>query len=460
MFFDGIGALENPDKNISFNDLTDKAIKAQKWLDLKGFKRGDAVLLFETPAPDMYAMILAMLASGLRLMLVEPWMPLTNLNHLINEVRPKGFMTKTFGKVWGMRSKAVRNIPITFSSKELRAVQLTNDDSIRVEDMHQDEHAILTFTSGTSGTPKGVHRKHQYLVDQAAVLKKHLHYEDKHGLDLTIFTNVTLLNLGLGKGSLLIPPRWPKKVLKDLDKLPESYKVDTLAAGPGFLIRLMKYAQVKSLKSLHLGGALADCWIYEQALERWPSAHMTHVYGSSEAEPVAISDLKIAVNKSRDKGYFQTLYLGKPINDIKLDIEEDRLWVSGIHVSPLYEGDAIANKKNKRIDSDNVVWHNMGDRVQLEEDSLWYSGREFQSLEDFSLEQSIYCALGHSKCMVHRIDNDVVLIGELTKNQKIIINQSFPLVSRVTCSKIFRDKRHRARIDRVKTLKRAGYASV
>lgn len=460
VFFDGIKALENPNKNISFKKLSMNAVQAQKVLKRKGLGKGDAILLFESPSPDMYAMVLAMLASGMQLMLVEPWMPLNNINGLIQKIKPKAFMAKSIGKVWGLRSKEIRRIPAWFSSSELKSMSVNDGEKIQVEQMDPEDKAILTFTSGTSGNPKGVHRKHRFLIDQADVLKKHLHYDKNPGLDLTVFTNVTLLNLGMGKGSLLMPPKWPNKALKDLDLLPEDYMVDTLAAGPAFLLKLMKSSKAKTLKSFHLGGALADCWIYEKAFQHWPEGQFHHVYGSSEAEPVALSDLKDAVRKSKDAGFFQTLHLGSPIEDIQLGQTDECLWVAGPHVSPLYEGDEKANQKNKRVDASGLVWHNMGDRIQRREQELWYSGRDFQKREDFELEQKVYSELQHSKCFLHRTEKELILVGELKKQEAEPILKAHPEIKRFLRAKIMRDKRHQARIDRNKSLQKAGYASV
>ncbi|MEX1100246.1 MAG: AMP-binding protein, partial [Bacteriovoracaceae bacterium] len=404
VFFDGIKALSNSRKNISFKKLTKNSIKAQRFLKSKGFNKGDAILLFEAPSPDMYAMILAMLASGIQIILVEPWMPLKNINKIIAQVRPKGFMSGAIGKLWGARSKEIRRVPVWFSSSKLNEQSLSAADEIQIEKMGPHALAILTFTSGTSGNPKGVHRKHQFLVDQAQVLKKYLHYEQHPGMDMTIFTNVALLNLGMGKGSLLIPSKWPKRVLNQIDLLPKEYAPDTLAAGPAFLIKLMNNAKAESLRSFHMGGALADCWIYEKAFKRWPTGNFTHVYGSSEAEPVALADLRSAVALSKKRNYFQTLYLGRPIKDIEIDQEKDTLWVAGPHVSPLYEGDDQANRQNKRLDSQGRAWHNMGDRINIDTEGFWYRGRSFQEEEDFDLEQELYQRLGHSKCFIKRED--------------------------------------------------------
>lgn len=460
VFFDGISSLNNEKKTVSFQQLTRNAIRAQVVLRNKGLGKGDAVLLFESPSPNMYAMLLGMLALGIRIMLVEPWMPLKKIDRLIQSVGPKGFMAGRIGKMWGLRSRQCRKIEYWFTSGELQKVTLDETKEVHIERMDPDDNAIMTFTSGTSGNPKGVHRRHKFLIDQAAILRKYLRYDGHPKLDLTIFTNVALLNLGLGKGSLLIPPRWPKGALKDLDKLGQDYQVDTLAAGPAFLAKLMRFAKASSLQSFHMGGALADCDLYEKAFSHWPEAKFTHVYGSSEAEPIALCDLKVAVAVSKEKGRFQTLFLGRPVEEVKLELHPNELWVTGPNVAPLYEGDEEANRKNKRLDANGVLWHNMGDRVSQDDQGLWYQGRSFQKDEDFRLEQEIYQKLQHSKCFVHRVETEIHLVGELSSEDRRKIDRYHKKFEKIINTKIYRDKRHRSRIDRKKTLKKAGYEGI
>ncbi len=406
--------------------------------------------MFEAPSPNMYAMILAMLSMGLQIMLVEPWTPLEKLNSIIRAVRPKAFMAGLIGKAWGVRSREIRTVPIWFKSSELEKT-LTELQEMPIEEMGPDDNAILTFTSGTSGAPKGVHRKHSYLIDQALTLQKHLPPLSEK-LDLTVFTNVTLLNLGMGKGSLLMPSRWPKKAIRELDQLPEKYRPDTLACGPGFLRALLKNAKAPYLKHLHFGGALADISLYKKALKNWPEAKLEHVYGSSEAEPVSTCELSVAVKKSEEAGHFQTLFLGSPIPEIEIEQGENSLWVAGPHVSPLYEGDEKANKRNKRKGPDGRVWHNMGDRIKIDKAGLWYDGRDFQTHEDFQSEQKIYHELGHSKAFINTSKEKRELVGEFSAEQAKTIIEKYRLDG-ARKGKIIRDPRHRARIDRNKTLK-------
>ena len=137
-------------------------------------------------------------------------------------------------------------------------------------------------------------------------------------------------------------------------------------------------------------------------MKRWSEAHFTHVYGSTEAEPVSICDLRDSISKSKNKNYAQSLYLGKPIDEVTLQERDGTLWVSGLHVSPLYENDPIANAKNKWTDEEGKLWHNMGDQIIQDGEGLWYHGRDFQSVSEFELEQAVYSLIGKTTSFVKK----------------------------------------------------------
>lgn len=445
IFFKGLHSLQ---KATSFNELYEKSLTAQKYLLDNGYKKGDALLLFESPTADLYAFILASLGLGVRLLIIEPWMKGEAINNILLKIQPRGIMTGTLGKLVLSKSKEAKKIPHQFQSKVLNQGREKLSEII-VEDMDPNDHAILTFTSGTSGVPKGVHRKHQYLMDQAQVLKKYLHYDQYPKLDLTVFTNVVLLNLTLGKGSLVLPTSWKPSILRQLDSLPEDFQVDTTACGPAFLHKLLNNTKTLELKAFHIGGALADIRLYEKVIERWPNASMHHVYGSTEAEPVALSDLSESIKKSKEHGYFQTLFLGNAVDEISLMTMEDSLYVSGKHVSPMYENDEKANKENKYLDENGTLWHNMGDRINQTEEGLFYAGRAFQSPAEFKLEQSVYSFNQSSASFIKTLNGKTILFGEKLDKKKI--KENFPAIDYIIERKIIRDVRHKARIDRVQS---------
>ena len=433
--------------SVTFAELFAWAGSVRRNAYREGLRPGDTVLLVEGLSPRLYAAVLGLLGFGCTVMLVEPWMPISKIDEVVKASKPDAFLAGATGKAWGLRVASIRRIPKWLSIRH--TARFSTSKSLEVELVDGERPGILTFTSGTTGRPKGVVRTHRFLIDQHRVLENALDYGHYPGPDLCIFANFTLANLASGRTTLLVPPAWKRTSLKQFDQLPPGLQPDTMTCGPAFLLSLMRYAEASSLKSIHIGGALTDCWIFEEGFSQWPDAHWTHVYGSTEAEPVALADARLAVSKSRERGLFQTLYVGRPIEDIQIKQEKDNTWVAGPHVCPAYIGNEAANRANKRKDGAGTIWHSMGDRLEQEEDGLWYRGRSFQDPDDFDLEQSIYTDLQSSKSFVHRTERGSrLLIGEVDSRF------NSPEIDSVRPARIYRDRRHRARIDRQKSYTR------
>ncbi len=439
---------------VTFGELLSLGARAQKVYRRHGLQPGDMVLLADNLGPRLYASVIGILASGATAVLVEPWMPIERINRVIRRVQPKIFSASLVGRMWGLRSQAVREIP-----NWVRPGEIANErgvEELHLESVDPETIGILTFTSGTTGEPKGVVRHQGYLLEQHRVLSSVLDLETFRGPDLCIFANFALANLSSGRGSIIVPPAWKTDDLRWLESLRGADAPESLTTGPAFLMRLMDETRLPELKSLHVGGALTDCWILETAFAHFPDAHVSHIYGSSEAEPVACIDAREAVERSRARGLFQTLSLGKPVQEIKSTIEPDNVWVAGPHVCPLYIGGDEENRLHKRRDEEGRVWHSMGDRVRSDHDGWWYSGRSGQALSDFELEQKVYAAIGSSKAFVVRENDALTLCIEpdgLRRDRTYEILRSMKAFNRICEVRIRRDRRHRARIDRVGSLR-------
>ena len=141
IFFKGLHSLQ---KATSFNELYEKSLTAQKYLLDNGYKKGDALLLFESPTADLYAFILASLGLGVRLLIIEPWMKGEAINNILLKIQPRGIMTGTLGKLVLSKSKEAKKIPHQFQSKVLNQGREKLSEII-VEDMDSNDHAIFTF---------------------------------------------------------------------------------------------------------------------------------------------------------------------------------------------------------------------------------------------------------------------------------------------------------------------------
>ncbi len=438
----------------TFSELKALGASTQRIMRGYGVGAGDTVLLFEPLGPRLYGAVLGLMAMGVGVALVEPWMPVEKINHVLSFITPKAFLSHPIGQLWGARVKAIRRIP-----NWIRSTSIIEEPGaqLHVADVDGNTPGIITFTSGTTGNPKGMVRTQQYLADQHRILSSALEADSITGPDLCIFANFVFSNLAAGRTSIVCPPGWKTSHLKAIDSLPDELQPESLTCGPAFLLRLLESATLRNLRSVHVGGALTDCDILEAGFAKWPKAHWSHLYGSTEVEPVAIGDARLAVKQSREKGHFQTLFLGSPIPDIAARFTPETVWVTGPHVCPRYLANDEENRKYKETDEKGNIWHRMGDRIALDNDAWWYAGRENQAAGDFMMEQKLYTVLGSSAAFIHTgKDGSKVVYCQRAKERAPIIREAFPDVRGVVETTIKRDRRHRARIDRMASLKAAG----
>jgi olefin beta-lactone synthetase len=438
---------------LTFSELLSLSARAQQFILKNNIGPHDSVLMAIPPSPGMYAMISALLGLGIRIIFIEPWLSPERINEIIQYVNPKAFISGKLGKLWGLRSEAIRNIPLWLDLKDLKTI--TDVRPFEVRDLAPDHHAFIVFSSGTTGLPKGIVRTHEYLQEIYNIFTKS-EPEDFPYPDLAVFPNIALFHLATGRGAIVVPANWKRKNLQRVMKLCEKYHPVTISTGPAFLKKIFDenfQSYLTGMKRIVIGGALTDCWLMEKTLNQFPSTRVLHIYGSSEAEPIAYTTAQEALNRSKEKGFFQVLFLGHPMAEINFKIKDEVLWVSGRNVSGEYIGDQTQNQGIKERDESGALWHCMGDRVQVEDEQFWFQGRENQKREDFILEQHIYAYLQSSACFIYRNPQDeIILLGQEIAHRSQEIKEKFPAVSHIENTIIRRDRRHRSRIDRLKSL--------
>jgi olefin beta-lactone synthetase len=438
---------------VTFGELERQASAIQTGLLTRGMRPGTPALVFLDLSAELYATVIALLGLGCPIVLVEPWLSVDRIQGFLSEIKPGAFLTGSLGRLWGLRIPAVRDIPLLIEPSKIQPK--ASDPRLRTESVSPEHLGILTFTSGTSGgTPKGVTRLQGYLLDQLKIFEKRL---QPGSVDWCIFANFAIANLGLGITSLIMDRKWSHKGFKAIADLPETLQPRSLTCGPAFLKRLLDEGNFyPQLQEVHVGGALTDCALFEEAFDRLPSTHFTHVYGSTEAEPVALMDARKAVVMSREQGLQQTLALGLRVPEVHCSIEPEALWVTGPHVCRKYWGNSPENSLHKRADSSGRVWHCMGDRISQSPDGvLWYRGRSGQRASDFEDEQKSYSLLGHTQAFIHRDRNgEAWLLGEGVVGNERELRGAIPGLRGIEELKILRDSRHRARIDRTLSIRK------
>jgi acyl-coenzyme A synthetase/AMP-(fatty) acid ligase len=328
-------------------------------------------------------------------MFVEPWMPLDLIAGCCARARPQAIIASPLGVVLAQRAPAFRQIPLKLITRAgvaaavaslfgWRAPPKASSSHAPPPSAAADDMAVLTFTTGSSGTPKGVVRTHGLLTTQHHVLSRSLHLTPDD-VCLHAFANFVLNNLALGATSVLPPmkPSAPTKFspAKLADEI-DTARVTSLVVPPASLDCLVSFCEAQrrtlsSVRSLATGGGPVPVSLMARAAAVFPSSDPEILYGSSEVEPV--SHLAWSELKDLDG---DGVCVGRPVDEVRVRLgDKGEIMVSGAHVSPRYFEDPEAMRKTK-VHEGEVLWHRMGDTAAFDDAGrLWLTGRVHNLIE-------------------------------------------------------------------------------
>jgi acyl-CoA synthetase (AMP-forming)/AMP-acid ligase II len=351
--------------------------------------------------------------------------------------------------------------------------------------------AMIGFSSGTGGRPKGAARTHEILFAQHHALRRAFPFADG-AIDLPAFPSVTLHNLACGITTVLPPVdlRQPARVdaAAVLD-CAQRFGVTSLSGAPAYLSRLAEHAlaagvELPLVERIVAGGAPVSRRLCRRLAAAFPGAERVVVYGSTEAEPMAhVSADEVAaldgagflVGDDDEAAELELVRLpatpppglGDRMHELRVpDGEVGEIVVRGRHVVQRYVGDASAERKSK-LPSHGGVWHRTGDLARRDaEGRLWLAGRAGDELArddaaryPFDVEAGVLdcsgvraCALVATPC--HPAGLLAVELADgagpeaLDEVRDALAARALPALPVVAIDEIPMDARHGSKVDR------------
>lgn len=277
----------------------------------------------------------------------------------------------------------------------------------------EDQTALISFSSGSTGLPKAVYRTHQILKSQHLALKKSFSPQSGQQ-DFPLFPNILLHNLSLGI-STVIPSinnfdlrlLEPKKVLKQI----VDENIDSLTGNVFYFKKLLGHLQqtgsiLPGVKELGIGGSPVPEYLPQHLKTYFINATIYIIYGSTQAEPIAIRT--VSERKNPAYGYF----VGALHPDISIRIDSSQKVNSGKSSYPVgniyVKGDHVVLEKNQE-------WLNTGDYGYLDRNSdLYLTGRQGN--------EKLVQGYGH-----YQIENVLINIPQINQVAAIANKETFDI---------------------------------
>lgn len=388
--------LDNP---CTYAELDGVISKFASGLEKLGVKQGDHIALLLGNSPHFVIGLYGALRLGATVIPVNPIYTPDEIGYILNNGDVKvvvglDLMIPLAEKVHnflprvehyiicetehnGLGQPGVEELSVYSKMKSFTEIIASGDLNFQGPELQDDDTAIILYTSGTTGKPKGAMLTHKNLYSNASDVGNYLkmNNEDRvitalpmfHVFCLTVALNAPLLS---GATILIVPKFSPKEIFR----LTKQYEATVFAGVPTMYNFLYQYPEgnTEDLKTFRLcisGGASLPVALLKNFEAKF-NVMISEGYGLSEASPVTCFN---PLDRPRKPGSIGTSILNvknKVVNELGEEVpvgEVGELIVSGPNVMKGYykmpEETAASIKDG---------WLYTGDMATMDEDGYFY----------------------------------------------------------------------------------------
>ena len=414
-------------ETLSFRALADRVCRYENGLAALGLLPGERVIMLVSPGADFLALSYAVMGRGGVPVFIDPGMGVEAVVACIREARPSGFIGVPKAHLLRLKDRRLfQSLKFSIVANRFPLAGFTT-----LRDMEQnrgleseqfpvsigkvalrqpEDVALVAFTSGATGLPKGVVFTNQMLTQQLTIFQAEFGFRAGEQ-DLPLLPIFSLFTSALGVGSIfppLNPSRplslYPAKIVRVMQDLGN----ETSFGSPALWNKLGTYCRqtgqsLPQLRRVFMAGAPVSSATIDLVQAACPGAQSFTPYGATEALPVTIAaaaDLRHRPIVTAVSGEMGTP-VGRVVAGVSLRIVDPKtiptpeqfssrqagqwvdcpprtigeILVSGATVSAEYLHRPEATAAGK-FDDGQRIWHRMGDMGYLDEaGELYFCGR-------------------------------------------------------------------------------------
>ncbi|MSU66410.1 MAG: peptide synthase [Opitutus sp.] len=425
---------------LTFSELDQEVAAWGARLAAAGVKRGDRTLVMVRPGLPLIAAVFALFRHGAVPVVVDPGMSLKNFLVCVARSRPRALVGIPSARIISRLFRgAFRSVTVRVAAGRSLTARLTTAGAAastshppEIASNAADDLAAILFTSGSTGSPKGVCYEHGMFDAQVRLIRQAYAIEPGE-VDLPLLPIFALFNPALGMTTIVpeIDPRRPAdvdpaRIIQAIqqENVTNSFGSPTLWGKIGGHCRAHNIA-LPSLRRVLCAGAPVSAGLWQDSRVFLPGGLLHSPYGATEALPVAtVSAAEI------DPSSVRGACVGRPLPEIEVKIivttdapiavladarelprgEIGEIIVRGPVVTKTYDALPAATQLAKiQVTSARVqepgprtpalvtsplspvtsgaanaapVWHRMGDCGYLDADGrIWFCGRKAERVE-------------------------------------------------------------------------------
>lgn len=400
---------------MTFQQLEEGVSRLASSFRARGIAKGNRVVVMIPMSWELYLVLLALMKLAATAVFIEPSMGLRQMVRCCQLSKPRAFVGTRKALLLCLFSRAFRRVPLKYvanrrslpGAETLHALLLQRAPPVETEHPDEDTPAVITFTSGSTGSPKAMSRSHNFLWAQHIALTSAFAFAPSD-VDLSALPIYVLHNLASRVPTVLPATRSGSTAMPDPARVVQQIRdcgVSTIRGSTAFYETIVQYCSghaitLRTVRALFIGGAPVRPGLVRSLKRVTPNGEVYVVYGSTEAESIAaISAHDILRETWALTAEGRGNCVGSPLGTIEVRVIKCRdgpinlafegleaalqsrgmvgeIVVTGDPVSKTYFQNPQAVTETKFKDERGRVWHRTGDTGYLDErDRLWLVGR-------------------------------------------------------------------------------------
>jgi amino acid adenylation domain-containing protein len=364
----GSGQVKEADRTLELSEINRSANRFSRQLQALGCEIGDRVVIALPRCASFIVSMLAILKAGGTYVPVDIYSPVERLRKVFEDCGARLVVTSQ-----DLR-QSLCDIGATVLEFDEHSFRTFGDQRLDL-DRPQEAAAYILFTSGSTGSPKGVEISDTSLLNQ---LRWFISEFDLTGTDRYLHRTATCFDASVWEiwvplltgGTIVIHQQQRSLDLEEILRILVDEEITVVQFTPSLLrlaAGLDSFAAATSLRYLFCGGEVLQPEL-AASVQRTINATLVNLYGPTE------TCVQVLFHKVDSNVTYRTIPLGKEIDNCVVDIVDPdsrqrlkvgaigELWIRGL---PVFRGYVNRPEETARaigsLSSNNSRWYRSGD---------------------------------------------------------------------------------------------------